>query len=93
MVADEPEKAVGKAETQRPAAPGRGAVALRSPAVPSYGPRRHASRLPAPIRFPLVMVLSLAIVSVGYTFLGELAPISKTLDTWAEVGVLVGWRM
>lgn len=60
--------------------------------------RRQRSHLPAPLQFPLVTVLSFSISSLCYSFLsewsrGELAGISKSLDTWAEVSILAGWRM
>ena len=55
------------------------------------------SRLPRPLRFPLLVLLSLSLSSLlysltaGYTA-GELASVSRSLDQWWEVGALVGWR-
>ncbi|CAM1505416.1 Fc.00g110530.m01.CDS01 [Cosmosporella sp. VM-42] len=59
---------------------------------------RHRSTLPAPAKFPLVVVLSFAMSSLGYSLLGEvtkgeLAGVSRSQDTWVEVGVLSGWRV
>lgn len=61
-------------------------------------PRRQRSHLPTALQFPLVAVLSFSISSLCYSFLsewsrGELAGISKSLDTWGEVATLAGWRM
>lgn len=56
------------------------------------------SKLPTPLQFPLVTILSLSVSSLCYSFLnersgGELARVGKSLDTWGEVCVLAGWRM
>lgn len=61
-------------------------------------PRKQRSHLPKALQFPLVTVLSFSISSLCYSFLsewsrGELAGISKSLDTWGEVATLAGWRM
>lgn len=55
------------------------------------------SRIPTPIRFPLVCALSLMssalLYSVTASFTAaDLARVSRRLDNWWEVGVLVGWR-
>ncbi|KAF6813698.1 hypothetical protein CMUS01_12777 [Colletotrichum musicola] len=60
--------------------------------------RRQRSHLPTVLQFPLVTVLSFSISSLCYSFLsewsrGELAGISKSLDTWGEVAILAGWRI
>jgi hypothetical protein len=57
----------------------------------------HASKLPRPIQFPLVIILSLSSSALLYSFTaeytaGELATISRSLNEWWEVGALVGWR-
>jgi hypothetical protein len=57
----------------------------------------RASKLPAPVRFPLLVILSLSISSLLYSFVaeytaGELASVSRSLNEWWEVGVLVGWK-
>jgi hypothetical protein len=57
----------------------------------------RASKLPRPIQFPLVVILSLSSSALLYSFAaeytsGELATISRILDKWWEVGALVGWR-
>lgn len=59
---------------------------------------QKASRLPPALRFPLVVVLSFSLSSLGYSFLrewtdGELAKVARPLDGWAEIAVLAGWRM
>ncbi|KAJ0298803.1 hypothetical protein COL5a_009445 [Colletotrichum fioriniae] len=61
-------------------------------------PRKQRSHLPKALQFPLVTVLSFSISSLCYSFLsewsrGELAGISKSLDTWGEVATLAGWRI
>jgi hypothetical protein len=56
-----------------------------------------ASKLPAPLRFPLLVVLSLSLSSLLYSFsatytIGELASVSRSLNEWWEIGLLVGWK-
>lgn len=60
-------------------------------------PLQTPSKLPALLRFPLVVLLSLTSSSLLYSFASEytsedLANVSRTLDKWWEVGALVGWR-
>lgn len=84
-----------------PAAPAPGAVATTAATAtaPPSRPTRHASRLPAPIQFPLVVVLSFAISSLGYSILdgwsggGLAGASSRSLDAWSDVALLAGWRM
>ena len=57
----------------------------------------HASKLPRPIQFPLVVILSLSSSALLYSFAadftaGELAAVSRSLNEWWEVGALVSWR-
>lgn len=57
----------------------------------------RATKLPSPLRFPLLVVLSLSLSSLLYSFAagytaGELASVSRSLNEWWEVGALVGWR-
>ncbi|KAI9833046.1 MAG: hypothetical protein M1819_003879 [Sarea resinae] len=57
-----------------------------------------ASKLPAPLRFPLLVVFSLTLSSLLYTFAadftaGELASVSRKLDGWGEIFGLIGWRV
>jgi hypothetical protein len=57
----------------------------------------QASKLPAFLRFPLLVLLSLTISTLLYSFVaeyteGDLASVSRNLDQWHEVGALVGWR-
>jgi hypothetical protein len=56
------------------------------------------ARLPPPLRFPLLVALSLTLSSISYTLAArytaeELASVSRKLDQWWEVAALVGWRM
>ncbi|KAK7428476.1 hypothetical protein QQZ08_004914 [Neonectria magnoliae] len=62
--------------------------------VPSLA---RSSALPIAVQFPLLAVLSFCMASLGYSLLGEvtkgeLAAVSRSQDTWTEVGVLAGWR-
>lgn len=57
----------------------------------------RASKLPRPIQFPLVVILSLSSSALLYSFAaehtaGELATISRSLNEWWEIGALVAWR-
>jgi len=56
------------------------------------------SKIPGPLRFPLIATLSLTISALLYSATaelagGELGRVSRRLDRWDEVGVLVGWRI
>lgn len=58
----------------------------------------RVAKLPLAIQFPLVLVLSLAVSSVAYSLLsshakGELARVSKSLDSWEDVAVVAGMRI
>lgn len=58
----------------------------------------RASKLPSFIRFPLVVTLSMVLSSLMYSWAaeyiaGDLARVSRNLNEWWEVGVLVAWRM
>jgi hypothetical protein len=55
------------------------------------------SKIPVILRFPLVVTLSLTLSALLYSFAaeytsGDLAKVSRTLDQWWQVSVLVGWR-
>jgi hypothetical protein len=57
----------------------------------------RASKLPAPLQFPLVVVLSLSSSALLYSFAseyidGELATVSRSLNQWWEIGALLGWK-
>lgn len=59
---------------------------------------RRKSKMPSPLQFPLVVLLSLAFSSVGYSLVypwtkGVLAEHARVLDSWSEVALLTGWRM
>lgn len=69
--------------------------AVKSSATTPAG--QHESKLPGVVRFPLATVISFAIASLGYSLLGEvskgdLAAVSRSQDTWMEVGLLTAWR-
>ncbi|XXG96630.1 hypothetical protein Hte_002918 [Hypoxylon texense] len=56
------------------------------------------SKLPKLIQFPLVAILSLALSQLGYSLTwahtkGALAAHARLLDTWTDVGLVVGWRL
>jgi hypothetical protein len=68
------------------------AVVTESPSV--NGP---ASKLPVPLRFPLVVVLNLFLSALLYTLTaeytaGEYASVSRRLNEWYEVAGLIAWR-
>jgi hypothetical protein len=55
------------------------------------------ANIPAPARFVLVVLSSLLLSSVLFTFtssftVGDIGPISKHLEEWWEVGGLISWR-
>jgi len=61
-------------------------------------PSRRASKIPASVQFPLVVLLSFSLSSVGYSFLnestrGELATITRAPESSFEVAILALWRM
>ncbi|KAK6079218.1 hypothetical protein SCUP234_05771 [Seiridium cupressi] len=56
------------------------------------------SKLPAPIQFPLIVILSLAVSSIGYSLTypwtkAAIAVHARTLETWSEYALLMGWRI
>lgn len=61
-------------------------------------PPRRESKVPVVVKFPLAVILSFAMSTTGYSLLGEvtkgeLASVSRSQDTWGEVGLLAGWRV
>lgn len=61
-------------------------------------PSRRASQLPAWVQFPLIVLLSFSLSSVGYSFLnestrGELATITRAPESSFELAILSLWRM
>lgn len=61
-------------------------------------PSRRASRLPSYVQFPLVIILSFSLSSLGYSMLnegtrGELAAIAKVPESNYQVALLAAWRM
>ncbi|KAH8673625.1 hypothetical protein BX600DRAFT_508869 [Xylariales sp. PMI_506] len=64
---------------------------------PSH-PQNRGSRLPPIIQFPLIVTLSLALSSLGFSLAhpwtkGVLATYARSLESWEEYGVLIGWRV
>ncbi|KAI8634738.1 hypothetical protein F5Y19DRAFT_469795 [Xylariaceae sp. FL1651] len=56
------------------------------------------SKLPVPVQFPLVAILSLAISALGYSLSWPftervLATHARLLGTWTEVVSIMGWRL
>lgn len=69
-----------------------GTVAVSSTPAPV-----PTSKLPAAMRFPLLVMLSLSLSSLLYSFssdymAGDLATVSRSLNKWSEVAELIGWR-
>lgn len=65
-------------------------------AVPTTRKSRWA-RIPSPVRFVLVVLMSLALSSALFTATaevatGELGVVSKHLEEWWEVGGLMAWK-
>jgi hypothetical protein len=58
----------------------------------------HAAKIPTLIQFPLVAAISFTTASLGYSLVaeltkGELAGVSRSQETWQEIGILAGWRV
>jgi hypothetical protein len=85
LVAETKETALSKLEPS----------AAANPDAVSQQPK---TKIPASLQFPLATTLSFALASLGFSLLGEftkgeLAAVSRSQDTWAEVGVLATWRV
>ncbi|KAI1369205.1 hypothetical protein F5Y08DRAFT_293982 [Xylaria arbuscula] len=70
---------------------------IEGPAV-KRADSKPRSKLPMPIQFPLVAILSLAISELGYSLSwpltqGVLTAHARLLGTWGEVGAVTGWRL
>ncbi|KAK7941191.1 uncharacterized protein PG986_013578 [Apiospora aurea] len=86
-----------------PAPSSPNAVAVTKKDSPAPAPTtemttRRGSKLPKHVQFPLVVILSLAFSSVGYSLVypwtkGVLAEHARVLDSWNEVALLTGWRI
>lgn len=69
-----------------------------TPALPSdVSPPAIASKIPKPLRFPLLVALNLSLSSLLYTAVspftkGDLATVSGYRDQWWEIGGLLGWK-
>lgn len=64
--------------------------------IPAASPASN-SKLPAQVRFPLLVVLSLTISSFLYSLVspftsGDLATVSKSRDNWWEIVGLLVWK-
>jgi hypothetical protein len=58
---------------------------------------RPSSKIPPPLRFPLLVALSLTLSSLSYSIAAkytaaELASVARKLDQWWEVAALLAWR-
>lgn len=61
-------------------------------------PKRAASRLPASLQFPLVLILSVSFSALGYSTLNQwtgagLSAISRPVEARGEVALLSTWRI
>lgn len=61
-------------------------------------PSRRASRLPKQVQFPLIVILSFSMSSLGYSMLnegtkGELVAIAKAPESKYQVALLAAWRI
>jgi hypothetical protein len=68
---------------------------LEGPIVSTPG---QSSKLPPAIQFPLVAVLSLSLSALGHALTysytkAVLAPNARVPETWAETGLLTGWKV
>lgn len=76
----------------------RGKISERATAIVQQGDAAvRPSKIPSLLRFPLLVVLSLTLSTMLYSFTADytaadLARVSRSLDRWWEVGALVGWR-
>jgi len=66
-------------------------VATSEPILPT-------SKLPAELRFPLVLALNLSLSALLYSFAseftaGDLSSVSRSINTWWEIGTLVAFRV
>ncbi|KAF4336012.1 hypothetical protein FBEOM_10145 [Fusarium beomiforme] len=69
-----------------------------SPKEVQQPPRTFRDMVPHRAKFPVAVAASFAMASLGYSLLaeltnGELAALSRSQDTWAEVSLLAGWRV
>ncbi|KAF5614001.1 uncharacterized protein FSUBG_613 [Fusarium subglutinans] len=69
-----------------------------SPKEVQQPPRTFRDAVPRQAQFPIAVATSFAMASLGYSLLGELtngelAALSRSQDTWAEVSLLAGWRV
>lgn len=72
-------------------------AAGRGARQPALGGAHALAGLPALAQFPLVVALSLALSSMGYTFLervapGEIGDTWKTLNAPEDVALVIGWK-
>ncbi|KAI0180979.1 hypothetical protein GGR52DRAFT_13701 [Hypoxylon sp. FL1284] len=98
------EESAETASSPTPSAPAVVSITkVEGPTITPSSPKSDAqpaarSKLPAPVQFPLVAVLSLALSQLGYSLTwaytkGALAGHARLLSTWSDVGVVVGARL
>lgn len=68
------------------------------PAEKQYSLVPRAPKLPAPVQFPLIAVLSLSISTLLYSLTHQftrapLADNERMLEDWSEVAMLTGWKV
>ncbi|KAH6654356.1 hypothetical protein BKA67DRAFT_535680 [Truncatella angustata] len=105
-------EAVGTASTSArseepnlPPSPSTDALIVREGAEPVVAAFEEAkrnvtqkSKIPKAIQFPLVVILSLAVSSVGYSITypytkAAIAVHARSLEHWSEYGTLMAWRI
>jgi len=57
----------------------------------------RSSKVPSVLRFPLLVLLNLALSSLVYSLIsdytgGDLASVSRSLDQWWELAAVLGWK-
>ena len=89
-----PRKSVSSGSTKAPPTPDP-----KDPkhALMNVSPSSRLARIPSPARFFLVVLGSLILSSALFTLSadftqGDLGLVSKHLEEWWEVGVLIAWR-
>lgn len=75
----------------------RKAAARNAVVATPNGVPTQSSRLPAPLRFPSLVLLSLVLSSALYSIASQyiahdLGSVSRRLSNWWEVFGLIGWR-
>lgn len=97
-VADKVHDALDKVAEQAPVTPKSQVAKLPAAKKTVAAAKKAQSKIHASLHFPLAVALSFALASLGYSLVGELskgelASVSRSQETWEEVGVLAGWRL